>query len=152
MQIFIDSIGFLYLLTIIGLALYGLNSIITVILYIYKRQSSKKLDTTSLPKKWPAVTIQLPIYNEKYTVTRLMKAVTELDYPMEKLQIQILDDSTDDTIQLVSEMVSEYKLRGMNIVQLHRDNREGYKAGALSYGLKSATGELIAIFDADFVP
>jgi len=152
MQFFIDGIGFLYLLNIIGLALYGLNSIITVILYLWTRKDSGNLNSALPPKKWPNVTIQLPIYNEKYTVTRLMTAVTQLNYPAEKLQIQILDDSTDDTNQLVSELVAEYKARGLNIVQLHRDNREGYKAGALSDGLKSATGELIAIFDADFVP
>jgi len=81
-----------------------------------------------------------------------MHAVTQLDYPADRLQIQILDDSTDDTTQLVSELVAEQKAKGINIVQLHRDNREGYKAGALSEGLESATGELIAIFDADFVP
>jgi cellulose synthase/poly-beta-1,6-N-acetylglucosamine synthase-like glycosyltransferase len=152
MQIFIDSIGFLYLLTIIGLALYGLNSIITVILYLHIHQNLKIREKMPLPKRWPKVTIQLPIYNEKYMVERLLHAVTKLDYPSNKIQIQILDDSTDDTMQLVSQLVEEYKSRGVNLVQLHRSNREGYKAGALNDGLQSATGEFIAIFDADFVP
>ena len=153
MQIFIDGIGFLYLLTIIGLALYGLNSIITVALYLYRRKNSKKCENAPSPTAWPSVTIQLPIYNERYTVSRLMKAVTHLDYPPEKLQIQILDDSTDDTTKLVNKLVKDYRAKGIkNIVRLHRNSREGYKAGALSDGLERATGELIAIFDADFVP
>ena len=152
MQIFIDAIGFLYLLIIIGLALYGLNSIITVILYLGTRKRMEKKEKATPLKKWPTVTIQLPIYNEKYTVGRLLNAVTKLDYPPEKLQIQILDDSTDDTTQLVGELVAEYRSRGTELMWLRRTNREGYKAGALSAGLQSATGELIAIFDADFVP
>jgi cellulose synthase/poly-beta-1,6-N-acetylglucosamine synthase-like glycosyltransferase len=103
-------------------------------------------------KTWPPVTVQLPIFNEKYTVERLLHAVTQLDYPVECLQIQVLDDSTDDTYALVARLVDEYKSRGLNIELVHRVDRTGYKAGALNHGLKTATGELIAIFDADFVP
>ena len=152
MQILIDSIGFLYLLVILGLSLYGLNSFITTILYLLS--SSRVKNTKKLPvlKEWPAVTVQLPLFNEKYTVERLLRAVTKLDYPAERLQIQVLDDSTDDTIHLVRGLVEEYMSQGMNIELIHRINRKGYKAGALSEGLQFATGDLIAIFDADFVP
>ena len=152
MQILIASMGFLYLLVIFGLSLYGFNSFIITILYIFSGFQEKKRKKAPIPKEWPTVTIQLPIYNEKYTVERLLSAVTKLDYPAERLQIQVLDDSTDDTAHLVRGLVEEYKSKGINIEWLHRTNRSGYKAGALSRGLNSATGELIAIFDADFVP
>lgn len=152
MQILVDSIGFLYLLVIFGLSLYGINSFITTILYLWSNSQVKKRKKAPPLKKWPAVTIQLPIYNEKYTVERLLKAVTKLDYPSERIQIQVLDDSTDDTAKLVKGLVEVYKSQGVNLEWLHRTNRQGYKAGALSEALPSATGELIAIFDADFVP
>ena len=152
MQILVDSIGFLYLLVILGLSLYGINSFIAIILYLLSNSKGKKRKTAPPLKEWPAVTIQLPIYNEKYTVERLLKAVTKLEYPSERIQIQVLDDSTDDTARLVKGLVEVYKSQGMNVEWLHRTNRQGYKAGALSEALPSATGELIAIFDADFVP
>jgi cellulose synthase/poly-beta-1,6-N-acetylglucosamine synthase-like glycosyltransferase len=103
-------------------------------------------------QEWPPVTVQLPIFNEKYTVERLLQAVTRLDYPADRLQIQVLDDSTDDTVDLVSQLVENYRAHGVNIEWIHRIDRKGYKAGALENGLRTATGELIAIFDADFVP
>lgn len=152
MQILVDSIGFLYLLVIFGLSLYGFNSFINTILYVLSISQVKKRKKLPPPKEWPAVTIQLPIYNEKYTVERLLRAVTKMDYPSERIQIQVLDDSTDDTAQLVKGLVEEYSSQGVNIEWIHRTNRRGYKAGALSKGLGTATGELIAIFDADFVP
>ena len=152
MQILVDSIGFLYLLVIFGLSLYGINSFVTTILYLWSNSHVKKRKNAPPLKEWPAVTVQLPIYNEKYTVERLLKAVTKLDYPSERIQIQVLDDSTDDTAQLVKRLVEMYKSQGINVEWFHRTNRQGYKAGALSDALPSATGELIAIFDADFVP
>jgi cellulose synthase/poly-beta-1,6-N-acetylglucosamine synthase-like glycosyltransferase len=152
MQLLINSIGFIYMLVILGLSLYGFNSFVTTVLYLLSGPQLKTRRKTTDPKEWPTVTIQLPIYNEKYTVERLLSAITKLDYPSERLQIQVLDDSTDDTAQLVKRFVQEYKLRGVDIEWLHRTNRQGYKAGALSEALPSATGELIAIFDADFVP
>jgi len=96
--------------------------------------------------------VQLPIFNEKYTVERLLRAVSNLDYPAGALQIQVLDDSTDDTARLVCRLVQEYRAAGVNVERFHRDRRRGFKAGALGEGLRRATGELIAIFDADFVP
>ena len=101
----------------------------------------------------PVVTVQLPIYNEKYVAARLIDAVCLLDYPKDKLEIQILDDSDDETFELIKLMVGQLKLGGVNIHHIHRSSgRPGYKAGALKAGMKYAKGEFIAIFDADFVP
>src|SRR5581483_232208 len=151
MGIFVDIIGFLYLLIISGLALYGLHNLFTTILYLHIKAypRNRKIEPVD---EWPPVTIQLPIFNEKYTVERLLRAVTGLDYPDGLLQIQVLDDSTDDTAQLVCRLADQYKARGVNIEYIHRDSRQGYKAGALDTGLRSASGQYIAIFDADFVP
>jgi cellulose synthase/poly-beta-1,6-N-acetylglucosamine synthase-like glycosyltransferase len=151
MQVLADCIEFLYLCVIFGLALYGLNSLYTTLLFLFTKRASKRKALTS-PHYWPPVTVQLPIYNEKYMVERLLRAVTNLDYPPEQLQIQVLDDSTDDTVELVSQLVTRYQAQGVNIEHIRRTNRKGYKAGALDYGLWSATGKLIGIFDADFVP
>jgi cellulose synthase/poly-beta-1,6-N-acetylglucosamine synthase-like glycosyltransferase len=112
------------------------------------RQREISNDDASLP----TVTIQLPLYNEKYVVVRLIDAVCKIDYPKEKLEIQVLDDSDDDTIELIKSIVNDYKIGGFDIIYLHRTVRSGYKAGALKAGMKSAKGEFIAIFDADFIP
>lgn len=98
------------------------------------------------------VTIQLPLYNELYVVERLIDAVCEIDYPKEKLEIQVLDDSTDETIDIASRVVKQKKKDGFDIIYLHRTNRQGFKAGALKEGLKVAKGDFVAIFDADFIP
>ncbi len=101
----------------------------------------------------PVVTIQLPLFNEKYVARRLIDAVCKLDYPKHKLQIQVIDDSDDETVELIKKRVDEYQRKGFDIVHLRRNqNRSGYKAGALKDGMKYAKGEFIAIFDADFVP
>src|SRR5277367_5477308 len=100
----------------------------------------------------PRVTIQLPIYNERFVVARLLEETAKIDYPWELLEIQVLDDSTDETHPFTERLVGDYKAAGLPIEYIHRTNREGYKAGALQNGLKTATGEIIAIFDADFVP
>jgi len=101
---------------------------------------------------WPRVTVQLPIYNERYVVERLVDAVAQFDYPRELIDIQVLDDSTDLTQELARDCVERHQALGVHITYLHRDNREGFKAGALQEGLKVAAGELVAIFDADFIP
>ncbi len=103
-----------------------------------------------MPSKIPFVTVQLPIYNELYVAERLIDQVVKLDYP--KLEIQVLDDSTDETKQLIAQKVRKYQSEGIDIVHIHRTNRVGYKAGALEAGLASAKGEFMAIFDADFMP
>jgi cellulose synthase/poly-beta-1,6-N-acetylglucosamine synthase-like glycosyltransferase len=103
-------------------------------------------------KNWPRVTIQLPIFNERYVVERLIKSVSRFDYPKELLEIQIVDDSTDDTVDIAKALAKQMKGQGFDIQYIHRDNRTGFKAGALKEGLKTAKGELVGIFDADFVP
>jgi cellulose synthase/poly-beta-1,6-N-acetylglucosamine synthase-like glycosyltransferase len=100
----------------------------------------------------PQVTIQLPIYNEKYVATRLINAICSMDFPKERMDIQVLDDSDDETSSIIEALVEKYKKDGFNISAFHRVNRTGYKAGALKEGLKYAKGEFIAIFDADFTP
>src|SRR5262249_36164870 len=100
----------------------------------------------------PHITVQLPLFNEMYVVERLVKAVTEIDYPREKLEIQVLDDSTDETVNIAQATVAKYAQQGFDIHYIHRTDRTGFKAGALENGLGIAKGELLAIFDADFVP
>src|SRR3990167_2733482 len=97
-------------------------------------------------------TIQLPVYNERFVISRLIKAVSNLDYPKELLEVQILDDSTDDTSDMARNIIEETKSKGIKIELIHRDNRKGFKAGALAEGLEKAKGEFIAVFDADFIP
>jgi cellulose synthase/poly-beta-1,6-N-acetylglucosamine synthase-like glycosyltransferase len=100
----------------------------------------------------PTITIQLPIYNEKYVAARLVNAICSLDYPKEKMRIMVLDDSDDDTVQLLDDLVNEHKKNGYNIEHVRKGNRKGYKAGALKYAMKSTDTEFVAIFDADFIP
>ncbi|HET6973667.1 MAG TPA: cellulose synthase family protein [Pyrinomonadaceae bacterium] len=100
----------------------------------------------------PTITVQLPLFNELYVVERLLKAVTAIDYPREKLEIQVLDDSTDETVRVAEAVVAQYAAQGFDIHYIHRADRTGFKAGALENGNKFAKGELLAIFDADFVP
>ncbi len=104
------------------------------------------------PAKWPYVTVQLPIYNEMYVAKRVIEAAVKLDYPTDRLQIQVTDDSTDETREIVRREVAHWQAQGVNISHLHRTDRSGYKAGALQAAMPQATGEFIAIFDADFVP
>jgi cellulose synthase/poly-beta-1,6-N-acetylglucosamine synthase-like glycosyltransferase len=131
------------------LATYGLNSLIMVLLYLrHRREHQSPVPLTNAPP----VTVQLPIYNELHVVERLIDAVTRLDYPHDRLQIQVLDDSTDETMVLAQARVDYYRKRGFDIALIHRTERTGFKAGALQQGTETATGEFIAIFDADFVP
>jgi len=142
-----------YFIVLIILAAYGAHRYWLVYLY-YKNKKNKTtepaahFDFDDLPR----VTVQLPIFNEQYVVERLLDAVCRLDYPQEKLDIQLLDDSTDETVEVARLLVDRYVALGYPVTYLHRDNREGYKAGALAEGLKPAKGEFVAIFDADFVP
>jgi cellulose synthase/poly-beta-1,6-N-acetylglucosamine synthase-like glycosyltransferase len=117
------------------------------------RSYRKKVKPENIsPDYFPLVTIQLPVYNEKFVVERLIDSICKLEYPQEKLHIQILDDSTDETSEIISQAIKNWKAKGLNIEHIQRTERVGYKAGALAYGTKTALGEYIAIFDADFVP
>jgi cellulose synthase/poly-beta-1,6-N-acetylglucosamine synthase-like glycosyltransferase len=134
------------------LAIYGVYRVKQVIeFWRYSRFPPKAKDTFA-EDILPHITIQLPLFNEMYVVERLVKAVTEIDYPRDRLEIQVLDDSTDETVNIARATVENYAAQGFDIHYIHRDDRTGFKAGALENGMKTAKGELIAIFDADFVP
>ncbi len=137
--------------TILGiLSIYGLHRY--YLTYLYLKNKHKAPQPAGEFEQLPRVTVQLPIYNERYVVDRLLEAVTQFDYPRELLEIQVLDDSTDETHLVASRLAADYARAGYPVTCLHRDNREGFKAGALKAGMERATGEFIAIFDADFIP
>lgn len=120
--------------------------------YLYYRNKKNKPSPKGKMKKLPRITIQLPIYNEMYVTRRLINSACNVDYPKELLDIQVLDDSTDETREVARKSVEELRGRGFDISCVYRDNREGFKGGALQNGLKTAKGEFVAVFDADFVP
>jgi cellulose synthase/poly-beta-1,6-N-acetylglucosamine synthase-like glycosyltransferase len=142
-----------YFIVLTILAAYGAHRYWLVYLY-YKNKKNKTTTPPACfsPDHLPRITVQLPIFNEQYVVARLLDAVCRLEYPREKLDIQLLDDSTDETVEVARILVEGHAALGHPVTYLHRDNREGYKAGALAEGLKTSHGEFIAIFDADFVP
>ena len=143
-------LGLLYMLVLAGLSVYGLLGLLTLGLYWRHRQDEAV--TPMLPVALPTVTVQLPIYNEQFVVPRLIEAAVSLDYPPDKLQIQVVDDSTDGTVAITADLVTAYQQQGINIQHIHRGHRRGYKAGALENAVQTATGEFIVIFDADFQP
>jgi cellulose synthase/poly-beta-1,6-N-acetylglucosamine synthase-like glycosyltransferase len=140
-----------YFATLIVLSLYGLHRYEIIRGYWKYRKNLSQTPPLRFDEL-PRVTIQLPLYNERYVVERLIEETVKIDYPRELLQIQVLDDSTDDTHPFTQRLVNEYRAAGYPIEYIHRTNRQGYKAGALHNGMKTVTGEIIAIFDADFVP
>jgi cellulose synthase/poly-beta-1,6-N-acetylglucosamine synthase-like glycosyltransferase len=150
----------IYLFALSLLFVYGMNCYFLMICYrlnvpaaLRRQRELKEAFCRNLPRRgWPRVTIQLPIFNERYVVERLITAACKIEYPKELLQIQVLDDSTDDSAEIARAASVKMRARGFNIAYLHRRVRTGYKAGALREGLKSAVGEFIGIFDADFVP
>jgi len=136
-----------------GLSLYGLHRLwLLGCWYREKRISSSDIPDLSPRKHFPFVTVQLPLYNERFVASRLIDASAKLDWPKDKIEIQILDDSTDDTQTIVDERAAYWSKHGVSVKILRRGNRDGFKAGALSDGLLKARGEFIAIFDADFLP
>lgn len=141
----------LYTISICGLGLYTAHMLWLMMLSQQTSQPVKPLQSVN-DHALPTVTVQLPIYNERTVVERLIDSICALDYPSELLQIQVLDDSTDATTLLIERRVCYWQQQGIQIVNIRRPTRTGYKAGALAHGLSSATGEFIAIFDADFVP
>jgi cellulose synthase/poly-beta-1,6-N-acetylglucosamine synthase-like glycosyltransferase len=139
-----------YFIVLFVLAVYGLHRYWLVYDYFAYRKNVPP--TPAAVTRWPRVTVQLPIFNERYVIERLVEAVSKFDYPPELLDVQVLDDSTDETRDVARGCVERHAAAGMPITYIHRSNREGYKAGALENGLKTAQGEFIAIFDADFLP
>jgi cellulose synthase/poly-beta-1,6-N-acetylglucosamine synthase-like glycosyltransferase len=139
-----------YFVSLFILFVFGLHGFIMIFYYNkYKNvKYSPKNDVTPNYK----VTIQLPLFNELYVVERIINSVCEIDYPKENLEIQVLDDSTDETVQITAKIVEQKLKEGFDIKHIRRTNREGFKAGALKEAMKTATGEFIAIFDADFIP
>ena len=140
-----------YFTVLIILSVYGLHRYDIIRTY-FKHRRSATGEPAKRFEQLPPVTIQLPLYNERYVVERLIEEVVKMEYPKELLQIQVLDDSTDDTAPFAEALVERYRTLGYPIEYIHRTNRHGFKAGALQEGLKTATGEFVAVFDADFIP
>jgi cellulose synthase/poly-beta-1,6-N-acetylglucosamine synthase-like glycosyltransferase len=140
----------LYLVVLTILGLYGFHR--AHLVYLFWRHRDRHVDP---PGEWgelPFVTMQLPMYNELYVAERLLDSIAKLDYPQDKLELQVLDDSTDETVEIVARKVAELRARGFEITHLHRTDRTGFKAGALEEGMKIAKGDFLMVFDADFVP
>lgn len=143
-----------YIISLSILFFFGAHGF-NMIYYYFKTftQRTQDLDEKDFfLNEYPVVTIQIPLYNEQYVITRLIDSVLRMDYPKDKLEIQILDDSTDETTQIIHDHIQKYLNDGFNIKHIHRTNREGFKAGALKAGLETAEGEYVAVFDADFIP
>jgi len=152
----------LYMVGATGLAIYGLQALILTLLKLREERLLRK--ATACPinpafgslcresEDWPSVTVQLPVYNEVHVVGRLIDACATLDYPSDRLQIQVLDDSTDGTTAIAKSRAEFWRSQGTDVQVLHRSDRRGFKAGALKEGLHQASGEFIAVFDADFAP
>jgi cellulose synthase/poly-beta-1,6-N-acetylglucosamine synthase-like glycosyltransferase len=140
----------LYTALLIVVSIFGLHRYVLV--YLYWRHRHKTPEPAGHFDELPHVTIQLPMFNERYVAKRIIEATSEIDYPRDRLQIQVLDDSTDETVEMARETVEEVRARGMDVEYIHREDRTGFKAGALANGMKTAKGEFIAIFDADFLP
>src|SRR6266567_2744015 len=133
-----------YFFVLIILAIYGWHRYYLVYLYMKNRDKEPRADIPLTPT--PPVTIQLPLYNEMYVADRLIDAVCAIDYPRAQLEIQVLDDSTDETCAIAERAVRRFTVEGIDIKYFHREDRVGYKAGALEAGLKVARGELVGIF------
>ena len=143
-----------YAVCLILIFLYALSQLSLLLNYIRQKNKTGQDPVFDLknPKEVPFVTIQLPIYNELYVIERLLDYVSEIEYPQEKIEVQVLDDSTDESVLITAKKIAALCAAGHNIIHVRRSNREGFKAGALKEGLKSAKGEFVAIFDADFTP
>jgi cellulose synthase/poly-beta-1,6-N-acetylglucosamine synthase-like glycosyltransferase len=139
-----------YLSVLLGLSAFGLHRYF--IIYLFLKNRRRRIEPAAKFGELPIVTVQLPVFNEYYVIRRLIDAVSRLDYPREKLQIQILDDSTDETSEIASTEVARLQGKGFDIEYYHRNCRTGFKAGALASGLARARGEFVFILDADFVP
>ncbi len=145
----ITFLTLIYLTCAIFITLYTAGQLVLLVLYIWHRPRPTPLPTV---EHWPVVLVQLPLYNERHVARRLLDSVAALEYPPDKLIIQLLDDSTDDTSALVANRVRHWQRQGMDVRHVRRGDRIGYKAGALDYGLSLVEADLVALFDADFVP
>ena len=150
MEVFYYLVVGIYSLALLYITVYCVLQF--QLLYFYQRGTKVHVKTPVRETAWPLVTVQLPIYNELYVIERLIDAVCAFDYPKDRLEIRILDDSTDETVDIVAKKVAEYRAKGFDIVHAQRDDRTGYKAGALKHDMQFAKGEFLAIFDADFLP
>lgn len=139
-----------YTLAVAVLTLYGVNQL--WLAWKYGGLESVPADTPPRPDRWPVVTVQIPLYNEPAVAARVIDACARLDYPRDRLEVQVLDDSTDDTPEIAARRVEHWRSLGVEIVHVRRSERAGYKAGALANGLRIARGDLVAVFDADFMP
>ncbi len=151
MSLISTAILFLYFLVLVILGVFGFHRYVMVYLYTRHHKSKAGFRPLSAGEPPPRVTVQLPLFNEMYVARRLIDSVAALDYPKDRLDIQVLDDSTDETTAIVEEAVARTRAAGMDIVLIHRNERTGFKAGALENGLKTAKGEFVLIFDADFI-
>ncbi len=143
----------LIVIYVLSLAIILVFSIQNLLLYLLSLKKERIVINSEVSDfDWPFVTVQIPLYNEGSVASGLLEACRQLDYPRDRLQIQVLDDSTDDTTLMVSNIVEDFRNKGIDIELIHRDCRQGFKAGALDNGLKTAKGEFVAIFDADFLP
>ncbi|MCD2257776.1 cellulose synthase family protein [Psychroserpens luteolus] len=144
----------IYTIAIILIFMYALAQLNLLFNYLSSKRADTTCDTFDLsnPDEIPLVTIQLPVYNEMYVMERLLDNIARIDYPKDKLEIQVLDDSTDETVETTRKHVEKLRATGLDIKQITRTDRTGFKAGALKEGLEIAKGEFIAIFDADFLP
>ena len=140
----------IYFTVLILLSIYGIHRYVMV--HLFRKYRGRNPELKAPFAELPEITVQLPIYNEMYVVERLIDAVCHIDYPADKFEVQVLDDSTDETQNIARALVERYQNKGINVHYLHRENRIGFKAGALAEGLKHAKGRFIAIFDADFIP
>lgn len=143
-----------YCLSLLLILLYSLAQLNLLFNYLSHKRKTEEAPKFNLldPNQIPMVTIQLPLYNEKYVVERLLDNISKIEYPTNKLEIQVLDDSTDESVEETAKMIAELQETGLDIQHIRRTNRQGYKAGALKEGLAIAKGEFVAIFDADFLP
>jgi cellulose synthase/poly-beta-1,6-N-acetylglucosamine synthase-like glycosyltransferase len=140
--------GYFVILAI--LSIFGIHRYYTI--YLYRKYKNKRIEPEAFFKSLPKVTIQLPMFNEKYVAERLIEKVAKMKYPRHLLEIQVLDDSTDETVEIARNKCKEIAEQGINIKYIHRIDRTGFKAGALEQGLKTSEGEFVAVFDADFLP
>jgi len=142
----------LYSISLLLIFLFSIGQLHLTLKYLQSRKRNKGENLKLVSSELPLVTIQLPVYNEKYVINRLIESVSKIEYPRNKLQIQMLDDSTDETFDIIRKTTERLISKGFNISHIHRTDRKGFKAGALQEGMEISTGEFLVVFDADFVP